>query len=299
MHVFITGISGFVGAHLARHLLAAGHQVSGSYLDEAPEIPGTRLFHADLVAGLELEEALAATQPDSIVHLAALSHVGRSWERMGQYFRVNVLGTERVIDTAAGRPLLCVSSGEVYGNVSEEEQPIAEDRPVAPASPYALTKAAAERLALRAGATVVRLFNLVGPGQLPIFAMPSFARQLAAVARGNRAPILRVGNLEARRDFLHVLDGVEALALLLERGEPATTYQLAAGNPCTLGHALDLLIETSGLEVEVEADPGLYRPVDIPLLSGRSDRLRALGWAPRRNLEQAVAELWEEAKGSR
>jgi GDP-4-dehydro-6-deoxy-D-mannose reductase len=295
MHVFITGISGFVGAHLARHLLAAGHRVSGTFLDEPPRLPGAELCHLDLEAADELERVLAAARPDHVVHLAALSHVGRSWERMPEYFRVNVLGTERLLAAVAGARVVYASSAEIYGAVPEAEQPIDEDRAPAPASPYALTKAAAERLALAAGAVVVRLFNLVGPGQAPAFALPSFARQLAAVAAGVQAPVLRVGNLSARRDFLHVGDGAAALALLLERGEPGTTYQVASGSSRSLREALELLIAASGVEVALEPDPARFRPVDIPLLCGRSERLRGLGWAPRRCLEEAVTELWREA----
>src|SRR6185436_16959245 len=170
MHVLITGVSGFVGPRLARHLLETGHRVSGTWLENtppplAPKLEGIDLYHADLLDVGSLERAVRHAAPDAVVNLAGLSHVGESWKRPGEYFRVNVLGTENLLEAAAGRPVVIASSAEVYGPVPEAEQPVGEDRQVDPASPYALTKAAAERIALQRGAVVARAFNLVGPGQ--------------------------------------------------------------------------------------------------------------------------------------
>jgi GDP-4-dehydro-6-deoxy-D-mannose reductase len=231
-----------------------------------------------------------------IVHLAALSHVGESWRRMPDYFDVNVLGTEIVAGAAAGRRLLFASTAEVYGVVPDEAQPIVESRAPAPRSPYALTKAAAERLALAAGAVVVRLFNLAGSGQAASFALPSFARQLAAIARGAAPPVLKVGNLTAYRDFVHVDDAVEAIALLAERGEVGSVYNLASGHAVSIADALERLRTVSGVAARFEEDPERLRPVDTPLLAGDAGRLRALGWQPRRCFDDALADLWAEAQ---
>jgi GDP-4-dehydro-6-deoxy-D-mannose reductase len=212
MRLFITGIAGFVGSRLARLATAAGDRVSGVCLGDNPPA-GIEVERLDVLDAPALTAALAAAEPDAVVHLAALSHVGRSWEAMGDYFRANVVGTENLLAAAAAagvERVVVASSSEVYGLVPEAEQPIAEQRPVDPRNPYALTKAAAERLALAAGAVVVRSFNLLGPGQAPRFALPSFARQLADIAAGRSEPTLAVGNLSARRDFLHVADGAAA-----------------------------------------------------------------------------------------
>jgi GDP-4-dehydro-6-deoxy-D-mannose reductase len=166
----------------------------------------------------------------------------------------------------------------------------------APASPYALTKAAAERLALARGAVVVRSFNLVGGGQAASFALPSFARQLAAIERGEAEPVLRVGNLSARRDFVHVADAVEAYRLLAEAGRPGEVYNLASGEAVSMRHALDRLLALSGVAAEVQVDPERLRPVDVPALAGDARRLRELGWTPHRGLDDALAELWREAR---
>ena len=149
-----------------------------------------------------------------IVHLAGLSHVGESWKRPGDYLRVNFEGTLNLLSAARGRRLIFASSAEVYGAVPAAEQPLVEDRPLAPRSPYAMTKACAERMVLDRGGIVVRSFNAIGSGQAPTFALPSFAAQLAAIRRGESEPVLRVGDLSPRRDFVHVLDVVEGAPTL-------------------------------------------------------------------------------------
>jgi len=298
MHILVTGISGFIGPRLARHLLERGDRVSGTYLIdhpaflETPETTGVRMFETDLQDAAAIERVVREVAPDAIIHLAGLSHVGESWQRMPEYFRVNVLGTDNLLAAAAGRPVVVASSAEVYGLVPEEEQPIAEDRVVDPRTPYALTKAAAERLAFLHGAVVARCFNLVGPGQSIKFALPTFAAQLAAIDRGEREPVLRVGNLSARRDFVHVDDGAAALRLLAEKGERGGLYNIASGRAFSIDEALARLMALAGVKARVEPDPERMRPVDLPLLLGEARRLCALGWKPRFTLDDALADLW-------
>jgi GDP-4-dehydro-6-deoxy-D-mannose reductase len=296
VHVLITGIGGFVGPRLARHLLETGHRVSGTWLESTPPPKleeGVDLYHADLLDPASLEKAVRLSSPDAVVNLAGLSHVGESWKRPGEYFQVNVIGTENLLNAAAGRPVVVASSAEVYGPVPEEEQPISEDRPVDPRSPYALTKAAAERIALQRGAVVARSFNLVGPGQAASFAMPSFASQLVGIANGGE-PVLRVGNLSARRDFVHVDDGAAAFRILAERGHPGHVYNIASGRAVSISEALERLMAVSGVRAEVREDPERMRPVDLPLLLGDNHHLRRLGWEPRRTLDDGLLDLWRD-----
>ncbi len=297
MRFLLTGIGGFVGRNLALHLLARGDEVAGTYLDERPEIAGLAaadLHEVDLLDGPGLARAVERAAPEAIVNLAGLSHVGESWRRLSDYFRVNVLGTENLLLAAgtAGRRVVIASSAEVYGAVPPERQPIAEDEMVDPRTPYALTKAAAERLAFARGAVVARSFNLVGPFQAPTFALPAFAAQLAAIARGEQEPVLRVGNLSARRDFVHVDDGAAAYRLLAEKGRPGEVYNIASGEAPSIGEALERLMAISKVQARIEQDPDRMRPVDLPLLLGDNRRLRALGWEPRRTLDDALADLW-------
>ena len=300
MHVLVTGISGFVGPRLTRHLLEQGDRVSGTYLADPPCFPGADrvdLHEVDLLDEAGLRRVVRDAAPDAIVNLAGLSHVGESWERMPDYFRVNVLGTENLLLAAGGRPVVIASSAEVYGLVPDGEQPIREEQQVDPRTPYALTKAAAERLALAHGAVVARSFNLVGPGQAPKFALPAFAEQLTAIFRGEREPVLRVGNLSARRDFVHVDDGAAAFRLLAARAEPGGIYNIASGRALSIGEALDRLMAVSGVRARIEPDPERMRPVDLPLLLGDSRRLRGLGWQPRRTVDDALADLWAAVCG--
>jgi GDP-4-dehydro-6-deoxy-D-mannose reductase len=298
MRILLTGISGFVGPRLALHLLSCGDEVSGTYLvDARPDLEGVALYEADLLDAPALSRVIDRVNPEAVVNLAGLSHVGESWKRMGEYFRVNVLGTENLLHAAAGRRVVIASSAEVYGAVPAERQPIREEEPVDPRTPYAMTKAAAERLAYAHGAVVVRAFNLVGPGQAPNFALPAFAAQLAAIARGEQEPVLRVGNLSARRDFLHVDDGAAGFRLLVENGEPGGTYNLASGAAVSIADALERLQAVSGVEARVETDPERMRPADLPLLLGDNRRLSALGWEPEKTLDEALTDLWLSVRG--
>ena len=293
MRVLVTGVGGFVGTALARRLAAGGDEVLGTYLGDAPPVPGAELRPLDILDATAVERIARDFRPEVVVHLAGLSQVGESWKRPDEYFQVNVLGAENLLAAAAavGEPrFLLASSAEVYGRVPADEQPIAETRRVAPRNPYALTKAAAERLTLAAGGIVVRMFNIVGPGQAEIFALPSFARQLAAAGAGPAR--LLVGNLEARRDFLHLEDALSGYATLIERGRPGGVYNLGSGEAASIRRALDLLIDVAGIEAEIEVDPERLRPVDVELTRADSPSLRALGWRPERSLRQALEELW-------
>lgn len=292
MRVLITGVSGFVGTHLARFLAAQGHQVSGTYIRGAPDLDGVELFDVDLLDPPGLARVVADSQPEVIVHLAGLSHVGDSFSRPVDYFQINVLGTENLQKAAPGIRLIAASSAEVYGAVPEADQPIAESRLPAPQSPYALTKAAMERLVLARGAVIVRSFNIVGPGQLPTFALPAFALQLAAIGARRQEPILKVGNLSARRDFVHVDDAVGAYERLLTDAEEGGIYNLGSGEPFSIEEALARLIEISGVSPEVEVDPDRCRPIDLPLLQADNRRLQKLGWVRSKNLNDALRDLW-------
>ncbi len=294
MRVLITGVTGFIGCHLARQLEAAGAEVFGLAADQPNQVVG-ELFDVDICDYQALSRVVDRCGPDVVVHLAGLSHVGQSWKRPGDYLRVNFSGTRNLLAAAGGRRVVVASSAEVYGIVPEDEQPIVEDRPLDPRSPYAMTKACAEELAREHGAVVARAFNIVGGGQSGHFALPSFAAQLAAIKRRECPAVLCVGDLSPRRDFLHVADAAAAYRTLIEHGESGHAYNLASGELASIGEMLDRLRAISGVEADVERDETRLRPVDIPLLQGDSRRLRALGWQPRHSLDQALADIWRSA----
>ena len=299
MRVLITGITGFIGVHLARNLAGSGARVSGLSTDPHTDLPGldAEIFpQVDICRAEALPALVRRSSPDVIVHLAGLSHVGESWRRPGDYLRINFGGTRNVLRAAQGRRVIFASSSEVYGPVPEDEQPIVEDRPLDPRSPYAMTKACAEALATDAGAIVVRSFNALGAGQSRQFALPSFAAQLAAIARGRAEPVLRVGDLSPRRDFLHAADVASGYGVLIERGEPGRVYNLASGEASSIGELLERLRDISGVSAALERDEERIRPIDLPLLSGDAGRLRRLGWKPENTLDGALEDLWREAR---
>ncbi len=297
MRVLITGISGFLGRHLAPKLLARGHEVFGIRLDQGEALEGVVERQVDILNVPDLNSAVADFAPEVVVHLAGLSHVGRSWSQMPQYFAVNILGVENVLAAAPGAKVIFASSSEVYGSVPLKEQPIPESRRPAPRNPYGLTKAASERLVLAAGGVVVRMFNLIGPGQESIFALPGFAAQLAGQA-GEDSSVIKVGNLEAKRDFVHVSDGADAYAFLVERGELGEIYNLGSGRPVSIREALEQLIAIAGQTVSIEIESERLRPIDIPLLCADASKLEELGWRPQLGMTRALEELWQAACAS-
>lgn len=305
--ILVTGAEGFVGGRLAPRLVARGVDVIACH---APGVV-TANDDADTRASIEhialdvrdrdgVDRVFRDTAPDAVVHLAGLSDVADSWRRIDDHYRVNVEGAEHVVRAARALSDTCrlviASSAEVYGAVPEAELPVRETRGLEPGSPYALTKAAVERLSLPLGAIVVRSFNLIGPGQGANFALPSFAMQLAAIEADREEPVLHVGNLSPRRDFVHVDDGADAYALLVARGEPGSVYNVARGEAIGLEAALGRLIGISGLEVEIRQDPDRMRPADVPAMCGDASRLRALGWRPKRSFDQALEAIWKDAR---
>lgn len=296
MRILITGITGFIGSHLGRHLRDLSDiDVHGLAAHaEPPSHFGVPVINADVTDADGLSRAVERLQPDAIIHLAGLSHVGESWKRPGDYLQVNFCGTRNLVHAASGCTVIFASSAEVYGNVPEAEQPIQEDRVLDPRSPYAMTKACAEQVAIDHGAIVVRSFNTIGPGQGRHFALPSFASQLAAIQRGEQEPILRVGDLSPRRDFLHVDDAVGGYEAVLRRGERGHVYNLASGQAHSIQEALDALCRVSGVDAQVECDPARVRPVDVPLLSGDIRQMGELGWSPQLTFEDALADLWRD-----
>ena len=307
--VLVTGAEGFVGRRLVPLLVERGTSViachapglgPGSGEASTAARHGLHWTELDICDRQAVEQVFQEAAPDAVVHLAGLSQVGASWERIADYYRVNVEGSEFVAAAAGALSGPCrvivASSAEVYGPVPESELPAREDRSLRPQSPYALTKAAVERLTLRQGAIAVRSFNLIGPGQSVNFALPSFAAQLAAIETGEAEPIVRVGNLTARRDFIHVDDGAKAYRLLVEQGEPGRTYNIARGEAIELAAALRRLIEISGVDVEIRVDSARLTPADVPVLCGDASRLRSLGWRPQRSFDQALKAIWEAAR---
>jgi len=268
---------------------------------------GDEVISIDLEVDVADPEAITAAvldaQPDAIYHLAALSHVGESWESPAEVLRVNVLGTAALL--AAGRALdeppvvLVVSSAEAYGAVGPDDLPITESTPLRPISPYAASKAAAEQLALQAWrgygqpVVLVRPFNHVGPGQAPTFAVSALAKRIVEAER-DRSGRVAAGTLTARRDYTDVRDVVRAYRLLVTRGTTGDTYNVCSGVDVAVSEVAERLCALAGAEVELVTDPDLVRPVDLPVLRGDPGHLAAdTGWRPEIAFDDTLLDILE------
>ncbi len=276
-NVLITGGHGFVGKHLQRQL-------------------GDRalLAEADVTDPASLAEAVASTAPDAVVHLAAMSSVADSWSGTQEVWRVNVLGTVNVLEAVRAEApqarVLVVSTGQVYGQA--EKIPTPEESPIAPLSPYAASKAAAELACGQSSLEVMitRPFQHEGPGRDERFAIGSWTRQIARLeASGGGA--IQVGDLTSRRDITDVRDVCRAYELLLDPTVPAGAYNVASGKAVAMQEVLDLLVAQARCSVEVEVDPARSRPTDLTAVCGDASKLRAAtGWTPTISLEQTLAD---------
>jgi len=311
MRVLVTGADGFVGRHLVPRLVERGHQVVAGCRPAEPLDHALREQWGDAVQVVSLEladsEGLRAAVepvPDAVIHLAAIASVREARDDPSRAWVVNAVGTARLMDavlaarTAAGSDpiVLVVSTAEVYGGGSS--RPRVETDVPAPASPYAASKLAGEIAALevwrRSGlrVTVARPFIHTGPGQRPPYVIPSFIQRLLAVRAGNIPAKVPTGNMEIVRDLLDVRDVVEAYILLLLRGRPGETYNVARGSGYTLRDIFQRIAHEIGVRAEPVPDPTLIRAGDIPHLVGDSAKLRGdTGWSPSFSLEQTLRDM--------
>jgi GDP-4-dehydro-6-deoxy-D-mannose reductase len=305
LRVLVTGADGFVGRHLCRHLKSQGDEVVEAV---GPGKGALAFLGVDVTHGDQVRAAVARANPDGIIHLAGFSSVAKSHADPGQAFAVNTLGTVHLLtavrEVAKTARVLLIGSGEMYGAVPAGQR-ATEEFPLRPSSPYAASKLAAEVAGLQfhrgAGLHVVnaRSFNHLGPGQDRSFVVPSFASQLAEMAKKGKAgqdAVLRTGDLTPVRDFSHVEDVVAAYRLLLTRGDAGGVYNVCSGEGRTIASLLDELMAIAGVKPRVETDPARVRPVEIPSLVGDPGRLLALGFKPTRSVGDALREVFASVK---
>lgn len=315
--VLITGADGFVGRHLAAFLSEEiGADVLG--LDLRPPRDAGPWEKCEFGVCDILDRELVYShinkfQPDYIFHLAAQSSVHHSWEDPQLTYNIALSGQANVFDAlrATGKDAVIhvACSAEEYGRVREDELPIGEEHPLRPASPYALSKVMQDyhavfcHQAYGMKAIITRAFNMTGPGQAPEFVVSGFARQIAEVEAGERDAVIRVGNLEARRDFSDVRDLVGAYWLLVQKGKPGEAYNVCCGCDRSIREILDMLLSMSRVPIKVEVDPNRLRKADIPVLRGDNSKMRELvGWVPTFSLEKTLADVldwWRERTSSK
>lgn len=298
--VLVTGVAGFLGSHLAESLLEAGHAVTGAVHRARPaSLDGVAAVPCDIADAEQVRDAVASTRPEVIFHFAAQSLPVVSWHDPRDTFRTNVLGTLNLLEAVRGSgtdPLVVIAgSSAEYGPAPPDNPQLREDAPIGPSSPYGASKAAATFLAhfysqaYRVRAIVVRPFLAIGPGKSGDVCS-DFARGIVAVERGAR-PSLRVGNLNAVRDFLDVRDAVRACCLIAERGTPGETYNVCSGAGHAVREVLETMVRLASRPVSVVSDPALVRPADPDVTIGDNRRLRALGWQPAVPLGDSLAAI--------
>jgi GDP-4-dehydro-6-deoxy-D-mannose reductase len=309
MRALITGISGFVGGYLAEHLLATGEwDVYGVAREAADLGPSVCTVTADLTQPEAVRHMLARTRPDVVFHLAAQSNVHQSFSTPETTLLTNVLPElylfEAVRQLGQDPLLLIVGSNEIYGHVKPEDLPINEETPFRPVSPYAVSKAAQDLLAYQYhasyGLRTVRLrpFNHIGPRQREQFVASAFAAQIARIEAGQQEPLLRVGNLDAERDFTDVRDVVRAYEAAARHATVGAAYNIGSGHAVKVRWLLDTLLAFSERAITVETDPARMRPADIPRVVCDSSRFRhATGWEPRIPLEQTIHDILNYWRG--
>jgi len=309
MRLLITGINGFVGGHLAEHLLdTAMGEVWGLAREPALALPDLRgrvqLVTADLSHLDQVIAALASVRPDVIMHLAGQSNVPRALADPAYTLQTNILAQLHLFQAALRLrqdPLILIAcSNEIYGHVTPEDLPIDEDTPLRPVNPYAVSKAAQDLLAYQYHVSHklrtirLRLFNHIGPRQAELFVASAFAAQIARIEAGAQPPMLRVGELSAERDFTDVRDMARAYGLAAWHGEAGQAYNVGSGRTVSIRWMLETLLTFSERDIAIEPDPARMRPAEVPRVVCDNRRFCAhTGWAPRIPLEQTLYDILE------
>jgi GDP-4-dehydro-6-deoxy-D-mannose reductase len=312
MNVLITGITGFAGSHLAEYILAhhPGVEVHGivrwrSRMDNIAHLVRegkVRLHEADLKDMISLRKMLAEACPDRIFHLAAQSFVPASWRLPAETFMINAVGQVNLFEAVLAEKLepriQIAGSSEEYGMVHPDEVPMKETNPLRPLSPYAVSKVAQDLLgyqywqSYRLHVVRTRGFNHTGPRRGDVFVTSNFARQIARIEKGQVEPVIRVGNLEAKRDFTDVRDTVRAYWLALEKGDPGDVYNIGSGTTISMKDMLGILLSHSSAKVEVRVDPDRLRPSDVQILYADPSKFSAkTGWVPKIPLQTTLKDL--------
>ena len=319
VRVLITGISGFVGSVLANYLLSSDFgrslELHGTVHRADSRIQNIRdrlhLHRGDLRNPSWIERVIATVKPSYTFHLAAWSDVRASWDQPWAAYELNISCQLNLLEALRRHTpetrVLVVASSEVYGLIEPGELPIDESTPLRPNSPYGVSKVAQDLMAQQywynygLAAIRVRSFNHIGPGQSDSFVASAFARQIAEIEAGRQEPVLKVGNLEAERDYTDVRDMVRAYWLALKCGEPGGVYNIGSGSSVPVQQILDVLLELSDVPITVERDPMRLRPSDVSRIVCSPKRFcKDTGWVPSIPLRESLADVlsyWRVAVG--
>lgn len=299
----IIGAAGFVGKYLLAHLSAAySWELYATKLPhEHIDFADAQILDLDIMKKEDVQKLLDEVQPDYIFHLAAQSSVALSWKKPELTVDINIKGSLNLLDAVRDSGLtphiLLIGSGEEYGHIAPESVPVTEETVLHPGNLYAATKACQNMIgtiyaqAYGMHVVMVRAFNHIGPEQLPAFVVADFCRQVAAIEKGSSDPVMRVGNLSAKRDFTDVRDVVRAYGLLIQDGVPGETYNIGSGHAIAIQELLEHILKLSTSQISVETDPAKLRPVDVPIIEADISKLTgAISWKPEIPLDTTLLE---------
>jgi len=302
--VLITGIAGFAGSHLAEYLLSQKIKVSGIVKDDQianiSHLQKKIVLHrCDLLNADKVLDVLEKTKPDVVFHLAGFTIPRLSYDAPEDAFRINVFGQINIFEAIRSLKLptkiLVVGSSEEYGIVKNPSQPVNEDEPLNPVSPYAVSKIAQDFSALayfqtyRMPIVRIRPFPHLGPRLDEQLAVSSFAKQIAQIEKGIQERIMKVGNLKAKRDFTDVRDMVYAYFLASLRCQPGEVYNVGSGKSYALLQILEILLSLAKVKIKIEEDQSLFRPIDVPEIICDSKKFqKATGWRPKIKIEKTL-----------
>lgn len=307
MKSLVVGGAGFVGAYLMRHLRdALRHKVTVTKLPHVQKKEvGVKFVDLDILNQNDIEKVLRDENPDCIFHLAAQSSVAVSWKNPSLTIDINIKGAVnlleaiRAVQSDCGKKprVLLIGSGEEYGHIHENDIPINEKTSTKPGNIYAATKACQNMIgkiyadAYGIDVMMVRAFNHIGPNQSPVFVVSDFCRQVAQIEKGLCEPVIKVGNLNAKRDFTDVRDVVAAYCILIEKGERGETYNVGSGHAVAISEILKMIVSQSKSQIKIEVDSAKLRPVDVPIIEADTTKLvKCTGWKQTISLEQTIRE---------